>query len=130
MKNYLLTLLAAGCTLAASAAGEQLLVFTDTETYSKWSAENTRITITGEMMTIAPGTADELTLPLQDVRAIGYAEGAGVNTLTADDTPVDVYSPEGVAFGRFQSASEAMRSLPHGIYIFRSQSSTTKIQLR
>lgn len=125
-----------GSGVTASGDNPKLCVFTETTTFARWDGLTTEILIDNGEMVIAPGSNDQLRLPLSSVTAIAYGESNdGVQSISESifsdiDETVEVSDIDGTYRGRFISAAEAARNLPQGVYIFKSDSFTLKVRIK
>lgn len=132
MKKLYVIVTAALLPLMASADFSSLTFTTLAGAQHTIAADDLEITFAAGEMTARAG-ATELTLPtaqLAKMQFTGDATGIGATTAEAD-TPVSVYTADGVAAGSFSSFSAAVDALGTGIYVIvNSEGQTTKISVR
>ena len=96
------------------------------------SVEQLVLTISGENLLITNNDGSQ-TLPLSELSRMFFATSG---TTAISDTPisaneeVEVYTVSGVHMGHFDNIAAARQSLPHGIYILKTQQSTQKITIQ
>lgn len=89
------------------------------------------ITFTGEKMN-AVSANGSLELNLSDISTMQFStDAAGVDAISRDAQPVEVYTIAGIEAGSFENLDTAIAALAAGSYVIRySDGSTLKIAIR
>lgn len=129
MKKPLITLLFSVGVIAAMAYDYPYLIFQKSDmTETALSVESLTLSISGTeiIATNADGTESftlselnkmEFSTTTTDVEESEYTE----------DTPVEIYTITGIYKGVYTDLSQAMQTLPKGLYIVKSESKTFKM---
>lgn len=127
MKKYLLLAILAVISIGVHAEYNRLLFRTVSGEEQSVGVTDLNITYAnGEM--IATSGKELVKLPLTSLKSMEfvYTESGAVGFVSSDsDGEVAVFSVNGICLGNFDSKSDALNTLPAGIYVLKSKNGVT-----
>lgn len=119
--------------MSVSAADYHYLTFqTASGTTTSVALSNLKITFSNGKL-VAVNDASSTSLTLTDLSKMYFSESSSTgiqSTATADNSPVQVFTVEGVCMGEFLSIQEAVQQLKKNVYVIKSKDKTFKLAVK
>lgn len=122
MRKFLLSIVALAASLAASANYNSLeFKFTDGSSQVV-DADGLVINVEGDYLNVTNLKGVSLSLAAASLESMQFTDTeAGVSSIIAGNSAVEVFNLQGVSFGKFDSLEEARNNLNSGTYVMKSE---------